>query len=260
MAHDNIRVDLDEHLMTITIDRPETKNACTFPMWTELRDLVRDAPGAGARAIVFTGAGGNFCSGADVSGKAGSRGFKGNDLDSLRLIAQTVQAIHDCPIPTMAKVDGVAVGAGLGLAIVTDLTYCSDRARFSAIFAKVGLTLDFGTSWLLSRRVGVANAKEMVLTAEMVNASDALAMGLVNAMVATDELDGHVDTIARRITAGAPMALQMSKRLIDSALTSSLAQALETEALAQSLALTTHDTREALKAHREKRPPTFEGR
>jgi 2-(1,2-epoxy-1,2-dihydrophenyl)acetyl-CoA isomerase len=160
----------------------------------------------------------------------------------------------------VAKVDGVCVGAGLGLALAADLLWCSDRARFSAIFAKRGLSLDFGTSWLLRQRVGVHKAKELAFTARMVSGAEAVALGLANTAVPAGELDGAVREVVDAIAAGPPMALSMIKRELDNASTSSLTQALEAEALAQSVNAQSRDMREALTAYAERRPPVFEGR
>jgi 2-(1,2-epoxy-1,2-dihydrophenyl)acetyl-CoA isomerase len=178
----------------------------------------------------------------------------------MRVLADVVVAVHDCPVPVVAKVDGNCVGAGLGLALAADLIWCSERARFSAIFAKRGLSLDFGTSWLLRQRIGVHKAKEIAFTGRMLSAADALALGLVNTVVPVDELDSAVDEIAGTIAAGPPVAISMTKRELDNAGQMSLAQALETEAIAQSVNVQTDDLREALTAYVERRPPNFSGR
>jgi 2-(1,2-epoxy-1,2-dihydrophenyl)acetyl-CoA isomerase len=171
-----------------------------------------------------------------------------------------VLAVHDCPLPVVAKVDGVCVGAGLGLALATDMIWCSDRARFSVIFARRGLSLDFGTSWLLRQRIGMHRAKELTFTGKMVSAPDAYDLGLVNAVVPVDELDTATREIADAIAAGPPIALSMAKRQLDNGLIGSLAQALEVEALAQSVNVHTEDLREAMSAFVERRPPDFTGR
>ena len=178
----------------------------------------------------------------------------------MRVLGDVVLAVHDCPVPVIAKVDGVCVGAGFGLALAADLTWCSDRARFSAIFAKRGLSLDFGTSWLLRQRVGVHIAKHLAFTAEMVSGDRALELGFVNAVTPAAELDDAVDALAASIAAGPPIALSMTKRELDNASTSSLAHALETEALAQTVNTHTDDLREALTAYAERRAPDFQGR
>jgi len=260
--HPNIRVDREGHVTTVTIDRPESKNACTGEMWVALGAVFRDVSFSGTRAVVLTGSGGNFCTGADLSGtrEGGASRTSGNNLDGMRVLADVVLAIHQCPVPVVAKVDGLCVGAGFGLALAPDLTWCSDRARFSTIFAKRGLSLDFGTSWFLRQRIGVHKAKELALTAKMLSGAEAFELGFVNAVVPTDELDDAVREVVDTIAGGPPIALSMSKRELDNASTSSLAHALEIEALAQNVNVHTDDTREALLAYVERRPPVFEGR
>lgn len=257
-----IRVERHAHVTTVTIDRPSSKNACTGEMWVAIGAAFHDAAYSGARAVILTGAGGDFCAGADLSGGGGNsqNEQRGTVLDGMRVLGDVVLAVHDCPVPVIAKVDGVCVGAGLGLALAADLTWCSDRARFSAIFAKRGLSLDFGTSWLLRQRIGVHKAKELAFTAAMLDAGRAHALGLVNAVVPAAELDAAVDAVAETITQGPPIALSMIKRELDNAAGASLAQALEVEALAQSVNAHTEDMREAMTAYAERRAPRFEGR
>ncbi len=214
--------------------------------------------------MVLTGAGGEFCAGADLGGggEGGGAGARaqGNHLDGMRVLGDVVLAVHDCPVPVIAKVDGVAVGAGLGLALAADVTWCSDRARFSAIFAKRGLSLDFGTSWLLRQRVGAHVSKQMAFTAEMISGERALELGFVNAVVPVAELDATVAELAATIAAGPPVALSMTKRELDNAASGSLAQALEAEALAENVNVHTEDLGEAMTAFMERRAPEFKGR
>jgi len=260
--HPNIQVERDGLLVTVTLDRPEAKNACTGDMWVALGRTFQDLGASDARAVVLTGAGGDFCAGADLAGGRGLPSFEpsGTMIDFMRVLGDVVLSVHGCPVPVVAKVDGVCVGAGLGLALAADLLWCSDRARFSAIFAKRGLSLDFGTSWLLRQRIGVHKAKELAFTAAMVSGVEAVEVGLANRAVAADELDAAVRDLVETIAAGPPMALAMTKRELDNAGTSSLQQALEAEALAQSLNAQSKDMREALTAYAERRPPVFEGR
>jgi enoyl-CoA hydratase/carnithine racemase len=262
--HPNVRVEQDGHVTTVTIDSPETKNACTGDMWVAIGETFRRLAYSGMRVIVLTGAGDDFCAGANLSGAGGSGGGgggpMGNQLAGMRVLGDAVVAVHGCPVPTIARVDGVAVGAGFGLSLACDLTVCSDRARFSAIFAKRGISLDFGTSWLLRQRIGVHRAKELALTARMVPGPEAYDLGLVNRVVPVEELDGATAELADAIAAGPPLALSMTKRELDNAGSGSLVQALETEALAQSVNVGTEDIREALTAYVERRPPEFRGR
>jgi 2-(1,2-epoxy-1,2-dihydrophenyl)acetyl-CoA isomerase len=265
--HPNVRVERDALVATVTLDRPESKNACTGDMWVALGATFRDLSYSGPRAIVLTGANGDFCTGADLggggggasSGDGGGGGF-GTMTDAMRVLAEVVLAVHDCPVPVVAKVDGLCVGAGLGLALAADLTWCSDRSRFSAIFAKRGLSLDFGTSWLLRQRIGVHRAKEMAFTAKMVSGAEAYELGFVNAVVPAAELDNAVNEVVTTIASGPPIALASTKRELDNASDGSLAHALEVEGLAQSVNVQTEDLREALDAFMERRPPVFKGR
>ncbi len=260
IADEHVRMERDGYVTTVTIDRPGTRNACTMNMWLAIRDAFRDVASSDARCAVLTGANGDFCSGADLTPSAMNTGWEGNRLLAMRLLGESVMAVHDCPVPVVVKVDGVAVGAGFGLALAGDMLWCSDRARMSAVFAKLGLSLDFGSSWFLAQRVGVHRAKELAFTAEMMHADRIAALGLANAVVAADELDAVVDDVVRRIAAGPPLALSMTKRMIDNAASSSLLQALEAEAIAQNVNLNTKDMAEAMRAYAEKRPPEFQGK
>jgi enoyl-CoA hydratase/carnithine racemase len=260
--HSNIRTVTEGHVTTVIIDNPGAKNACTGDMWVAIGATFRDLAHSGTRAIILTGAGGEFCAGADLTGSGGGDSVEssGHILHAMRVLGDVVLAVHDCPVPVVAKVDGVCVGAGLGLALATYMIWCSERALFSAIFAKRGLSLDFGTSWLLRQRVGVHKAKEITFTGKVFSASEALTLGMVNAVVPTDQLDTATKEIIDAIAAGPPLALSSSKRELDNAAHTSLAQALETEALAQSVNAQTDDMREALMAYAERRPTNFSGR
>ncbi len=268
--HPNISVELEGHVVTVTIDRPESRNGCTGDMWVTLGVVFRELSYTGARAILLTGAGGNFCTGADLTGAGGGSGAEGPDrsagtppayqatiLDGLRVLGDAVTSIYQCPIPVIAKVDGLCVGAGVGLSLAADLTWCSDRARFSVIFAKRGLSLDFGTSWLLRQRIGAHKAKELAFTAKMLSGPEAFELGLVNAVVPADDLDRATREVVDTIASGPPLALSITKREINNAASVSLAQALEVEALAQSLNTHSDDMQEAMLAYFERRPPEF---
>ena len=158
-------------------------------MWVAIGETFRRLAYSGTRVIVLTGGGTDFCAGADLSGSgaagsaAAAAGRWATSSRACACLGDAVVAVHGCPVPTIARVDGVAVGAGFGLSLACDLTVCSDRARFSAIFAKRGISLDFGTSWLLRQRIGVHRAKELALTARMVHGPEAYELGLVNRVV-----------------------------------------------------------------------------
>jgi 2-(1,2-epoxy-1,2-dihydrophenyl)acetyl-CoA isomerase len=171
-----------------------------------------------------------------------------------------VTALTEIPVPVVAKVRGVAVGAGMSLALACDIVVASSNARFAAIFARRGLSLDCGASWLLPRLVGMQKAKEIALLADMIGAEEAKAVGLVNRVVEDDALDAVVEELAGRLSRGPTVALSMTKRLLNNAFTSSLVESLEAEAMAQAVNGLTDDTREGMLAFLEKRDPTFKGR
>ena len=164
------------------------------------------------------------------------------------------------PKPVIAKVNGVAVGAGLNLALGCDLIVASEQARFSEIFARRGLTVDFGGSWLLPRMIGVHRAKELAFFADILSAKEAADMGLVNRVVPAGELDAFVTDWANRLAAGPPLALAMTKRLLSNSFSMTMDEALEAEGMAQSVNAGTEDAPEAIRAFLEKREPKFKGR
>jgi len=249
-------------VVTVTMNRPERKNAANGTMWRELLGVFEDVAGdRGARAMVLTGAGGAFCSGADLSDPSDVAGRPGDpNLVQMRALADVALRLHRLPKPTIAKVGGVAAGAGMSMALGCDLVVASESARFSQIFAKRGLSVDFGASWLLPRLIGLHKAKELAYFADILSASEAEAFGLVNRVVPDDDLDRFVDDWARRLAEGPTLALSMTKTMLNNSLAVSMEQALEDEARAQSVNFVTRDTREALNAFAERRPPAFEGR
>ncbi len=255
---DSIRLSRSDGIATITIDRPERKNALGYEHFMELGRLATEvAMTRSDRVLVLTGAGGDFCAGADlVASEATERGA----LDRMNDVGTVARAIRDLSKPTIAKVDGVAVGAGANLALCCDLIVASDRTRFSEIFSRRALSLDFGGSWLLPRAIGLARAKELAFFGDIIGADELVELGLVNRAMPAGELDEFVATWARRLAAGPSIALSLTKELLDSAETTTFSQALAAEARAQTINLSTADAREAFSAFAAKREPKFEGR
>jgi 2-(1,2-epoxy-1,2-dihydrophenyl)acetyl-CoA isomerase len=255
-------VDRSDGVVTVTMNRPERKNAANGKMLVELRAIFEEVENnPDDRAMVLTGAGGAFCSGADLSDPSGPASDPTRSgLSRMRRLGDVALALHHISKPTVAKVDGFAVGAGLSLALGCDLIVCSDRAKLSMIFSKRGLALDNGASWLLPRLVGMARAKEIALFGGMWSGEEALTMGLVNRVLPVDEIDGFVDDWARTLAAGPPLALSMTKTLLHASWNASMEQALEDEARCQALNFSTKDTQEAMLAFAEKREPIFIGR
>ena len=252
----------DRGIVTVTMNRPHRKNAADEVMWAELLTVFREiADSTVDRVLVLTGADGDFCSGADVSGMgAPSDGPPKHQLAKMREITDICLTLNRLAIPTIAKVRGVSVGAGMNMALSCDLIVADDTARFSEIFARRGLSIDFGGSFLLPRRVGMHKAKELALLADIVGADEAAEFGLVNRVVPADELDGFVDDWATRLASGPPIALAMTKRLLNNSMNVTLEEALDDEGLSQTVNFGTADTVEAVRAFIEKRSPNFIGR
>jgi enoyl-CoA hydratase/carnithine racemase len=256
-------VERAESVVTVTMNRPERKNAANPLMFAELTEVFREV-GADRhqRVLVITGTGDGFCSGADLaeaaSGGESDRGV-GASLASMRAVGQCALALHQMPQPTIAAVNGVAAGAGCNLALGCDLIIASEQARFSQIFVKRGLNIDFGGSWILPRLVGMHKAKELAFLADILSAEEAEAAGFVNRVVPHDALEGEVAEFTARLLKLPPVALASTKRLLNQAFSVSMSEALEFEDTAQALNFGAKDTAEAMLAFLEKRDPHFTG-
>jgi 2-(1,2-epoxy-1,2-dihydrophenyl)acetyl-CoA isomerase len=261
---ETLLVERDDHgIVTVTMNRPEKKNALSPTMIRELTQVFDDvAISRDDRVLVLTGGGGAFSSGADLTPEPGDDSLGagvGTALHAMRLLGRMVLRLHELPKPTIAAVDGVAVGAGCNLALGCDLIVASDTARFSEIFARRGLSIDGGGSWLLPRLVGLHKAKELAFLAEIIPADEAERIGIVNRVVPSGGLADAVADLARRIASGPPIQLSITKKLLNQSLSVSMAEALEFEDVAQSLAAASKDTSEAMVAFLQKREPNFTG-
>jgi enoyl-CoA hydratase/carnithine racemase len=243
-------VERKDGVVTVTMNRPERKNAANGTMWRELLATFDDvATDRNDRVMVLTGAGDAFCSGADLSNAAGVAGRPGDPyLVQMRALSDVALRLHRLPKPTIAKVGGVAAGAGMSMALGCDLVVASDTARFSQIFSKRGLSVDFGASWLLPRFIGLHRAKELTYFADIIDAEQAAEFGLVNRVVPAAELDDFVD------------GWSMTKTMLNNSFALSMEQALEEESRSQAVNFASADTAEALTAFLQKRDPLFEGR
>lgn len=258
--NDELLVDRDEAgVVTLTLNRPRRKNAITGEMWEQLRAVFHEVrESASDRVLVITGAPGAFCAGADLSDGVGGGG--GSVLDAMHPVNAAALALHDVSKPTIAKVNGDAVGAGMNIALGCDLVVAGESARFCEIFARRALSVDFGGTWLLPRFVGMHKAKELALLADIISAKEAAELGIVNRVVSDAELDAFVDDWAARLAAGPPLALQMSKRMLSNSFSTSFAEALNSEAASQAINFGSQDTIEGVRAFMEKRQPRFQGR
>jgi 2-(1,2-epoxy-1,2-dihydrophenyl)acetyl-CoA isomerase len=246
---------------TVTLNRPEARNAIDLTMRQELVAALDEVEADEAvRVLILTGAGGHFCAGGDVKSMRIRRSTAAEGRARVELLNRMVLRLVDFPRPTVAMVDGYAVGAGTNLALCCDLVVASERARFGELFNKIGLVPDGGGTWLLSRLIGLARAKELIFTGEVFDAAEAARIGLVNHVVPAAELMGVTRALADKIAAGPPEVLRLAKHMVNRAATTDLAAALDLEAYSQGLAVASDDHQEGLAAFFEKRPPKFTGR
>ncbi|MER6993888.1 enoyl-CoA hydratase-related protein [Saccharopolyspora hirsuta] len=252
---DEVLVTQDGAVLTATINRPRRKNALDTAAWNGLHEAVaKAAADDSVRCVVITGADGDFCAGADLSGDRGGQ----HPLHRMHGINDIALALHELPKPSVAKVRGVAVGAGWNLALGCDLVVCTPDARFSQIFAKRGLSLDFGGSWLLPRIVGMQQAKRLALLGEIIGAEEAHELGAVTWVREDAEIDGFVADLAERLAQGPPIALAQNKQMLHAGSHQSLREALENEARAQAINFAT-DAPAARTAFVNKTEPEFTG-
>jgi 2-(1,2-epoxy-1,2-dihydrophenyl)acetyl-CoA isomerase len=261
---DEILVERDGGVVWATLNRPEKKNALTLAMAADLVEVLAEVESRPEdRVVLLTGAGGAFSSGADLTDPEAVVAIAAGPaaaLASVRRIHALPLALHRLSKPVVAAVAGVAAGAGCNLALACDLVVAASDARFCEIFVRRGLTLDFGGSWLLPRLVGLHRAKELAFLGEMVDAVRAEAIGLVNRVVATEDLERESRELAGRLAAGPPVALAAMKQALHQGLSLSLAESIEGEVLAQTVCVSTADTAEAMRAFIERREPRFHGR
>jgi enoyl-CoA hydratase/carnithine racemase len=228
---ESILFDRDGAIATITLNRPAKMNALDGDAWALLDSILETVQNDDSvRVVILAGAGDNFCAGADVSAP---RTANAHPLRRMRSITDVVQRLFELPVATIARVDGVAVGAGWNIALACDFVIASDRSRFSQIFGRRGLSADCGGSWLLPRIVGPQVAKRLLYLAEMIPASEAAELGLVLEFCSIEQLEQTVIEFASRLATVAPVALAQNKALLNSSWTSTFAEQLIRENTAQ---------------------------
>ena len=262
-THFGWSVSADGRVATITLNRPERKNPLTFDSYAELRDLFRELPYASdVRAVVLTGAGGNFCSGGDVFEiiEPLTRMADPELLAFTRMTGDLVLAMLRAPQPIIAAVDGVAAGAGAILAMASDLRLGTPRTKTAFLFTRVGLAgCDMGACAILPRIIGHGRAAELLYTGRSMDAQEAERWGFYNALVEPDSLLAEAQGRAAALANGPTFAHAMTKKMLLQEWSVSLEQALEMEAQAQAICMGTQDFRRAFEAFAAKRTPVFEG-
>jgi 2-(1,2-epoxy-1,2-dihydrophenyl)acetyl-CoA isomerase len=264
MAQDLIE-SVKDGVAILTLNRPDRLNALSVAMLDAMLEaLPRLADDTNVGVVIVTGAGRGFCAGGDVKAMAEGREFAGDTLEEkaqgLRAKMEVSRWLHEMPKPTIAMVRGAAAGAGLSLALACDLRFASDTARFATAFARVGYSGDFGGSWFLTQLVGTAKARELYYTAEILDAPQALALGLVNRVVPDVRLEEETQALAGKLARGPRVALRYMKRNMNAAEAGTLKDALDLEAWHHTRTGFTEDHKEAAKAFVDKREPVFRGR
>lgn len=256
----------DDHVARIVLDRPEAKNALTAEMRDDLVATIRSCrTDPEVRALLITGVGDAFCAGMDLAAstvaQAGREGFEVRSTsEALRAGVQAfIRDLWELDKPTIAAVNGVAVGPGAHLALACDFVLVAPTTRFLWSFHRWGLVADAGGAYLLPRLVGLPRAKAMLLLGEGSVGQDAVDVGLAYKCVDADALDAEAMTLARRLAQGPTRAFGLTKRLLNASFETDLAHSLELEGHFQALATTTADLREGMTAFREKRDTHFTG-
>ena len=244
----------------LTIDNPGRKNAIPPDQWPVLAGRFTDFEDSQQRALVITGGEGDFCSGADLGVTEMGKRSTATRYGMMMNVAAAVTALRKITKPTVAAVDGVAVGAGMNMAIGCDIVIATPTARFAEIFVKRGLTVDFGGTWILPRLVGLAKAKELALTGRIVSGEEALALGLVTRLAEPEDLPDAALATAAQLAAGAPLAQRFIKIGLERSFDMTFEQALAYEDQAQAICLSSEDVVEGVSAFLAKRDPEFKGR
>jgi enoyl-CoA hydratase/carnithine racemase len=261
---DHFGFDVDGGVATITFDRPDKLNALTFDVYADLRDLVGEIEHRDdIKVLLITGTGRGFCSGGDVNEIIGpllemdSKGL----LEFTRMTGAVVEGLRNVPVPVIAAINGVAAGAGAVIALAADLRLVAESASFHFLFTKVGLAgADMGSAYLLPRVIGLGRASELLLLGEKVSASDAVAMGLASRVISDEDLAAESRELAQRLADGPTLAYGATKTLLTREQDMDLASAIELEAFAQALLMTSEDHAEFYEAFTTKRPPEWKGK
>ena len=262
---DELLVQVEGGVATMTLNRPERLNALTRTMLSVLREklaVLAEDPAIGC--VVLTGSGRAFCSGGDVRVQAASAGKSEQTpehrADQLRASMEASRLLHDMPKPTIAMVNGVAAGAGMSLALACDMRIACESARMTTAFARVGLSGDYGGTYFLTQLVGPAKARELYLTADILDAAQMLSIGLVSRVVPDAALLTETMTLASRLASGPRVAHRYIKQTLKVAEEGSLSDTLDSEAFGMLRCRETADHAEAATAFVEKRAPVFTGR
>ncbi len=263
MSYETIQFEMRDAVCVITLNRPESLNALTLAVAGEFKTAIARAVEQKARAVVLTGAGRAFCAGGDLREMqriASSNGRVEAFFDEpLRELNDCIRLIRQTPLPFIAAVNGAASGGGCNLALACDLVIAGESARFNQAFIKIGLSPDCGGTFILPRLVGWRRATQLMMTGEVTTAAQALAMGMINAVVPDDQLIAQALAMAESLAQAPTAAIGRIKELLDASANNDYGEQLELEREAQLKSGLTRDFKEGVAAFIEKRPPKFVG-
>jgi 2-(1,2-epoxy-1,2-dihydrophenyl)acetyl-CoA isomerase len=264
MAYECLEYEVRDHIATVTLNRPEKLNAINGELRGELNEVCAAIyADDDVRAVIFTGKGRGFCSGADVSGprpQAGAEATQNERLDDLGWVGRLATGVYEIGVPTIAVINGVAAGAGMSLSLACDLRVGSDQSRFRTVFAERGLSPDSGMSYFLPRLIGYGRAADLIFTSRDVSGEEAYRLGLLDRLVAADEAMKSARALAGQMAALPPMAIRSGKRVLQSNLDLDFHRALKNEMFGLSFARKSpNDQKEQRAAFVEKRDPKFTG-
>jgi enoyl-CoA hydratase/carnithine racemase len=260
MEYQTILMEKKEHIAIVTLNRPERMNAVNAIMSKELMSAFSDVGEDNmVRVVIVTGAGRGFCSGGDVTTFVGGSEHSEEERDWIHG-ATIIRKLREIPKPTIAMVNGPAVGGGCALALTCDLRIGSEKARFMNAFVRVGLASGWGGPWLYPRMMGLGKALEILFTGDFLEAKEAERIGVLNRLVPAEKLQTETMLMARKIASGPPLAIQDTKLQIYEGLMTVLETALRRSDMGEYYTVTTEDHREGVRAFLEKRSPVFKGR
>ena len=263
MSYENLSIERDDLIAVVTLNRPEKLNAINRALHLEMMDACKELRDDGVRVVIFTGAGRGFCSGADLTSDRSTdeHPSRGERLDEYNWVGrQAMMVYRGLDKPTIAAVNGVAAGAGMGLALACDMRVGSENTRFKTVFIERSLSPDSGLSYFLPRIVGISRAFDLVFTSRNVDAHEAYRLGLLDRLTTSENLLSEARELARQIASWPPVAMQMSKRALQRSMDTDLDDQLEYETHSIVFARRApHDVAEAAASFRERRPPIFTG-